>query len=115
MSITTPRILPEHLHAFLPSPTNRTPNPVRILGTVAKLHGETATLSCPGGQHAAEVTLVLNRDSHLRVGRMVDVVGKVAEVEGGRGDKKGKTIEVLGKPALMAYVTLIEVFGAWMV
>ncbi|EAS28089.3 ssDNA binding protein Ssb3 [Coccidioides immitis RS] len=79
MALTTPRILPEHLHAFLPSATNRTPNPVRIFGSVAKLHGETATLSCP--DHG-QVTLLLNRDSHLQIGRMVDVVGKVVEHEG---------------------------------
>ncbi|EEP80162.1 conserved hypothetical protein [Uncinocarpus reesii 1704] len=87
MALTTPRILPGHLHAFLPSPTNRTPNAVRIFGVVAKLHGETATLSCP---NHGEVTLVLSRDSHLQVGKMFDVVGKVVEIEGGAG------IRVLG-------------------
>ncbi|KAI1958412.1 hypothetical protein LOZ58_005144 [Ophidiomyces ophidiicola] len=87
MSLTTPRILPEHLHAFLPTPTNRNPTAARILGSVSELHGETATLSCPGH---GNVTLLLSRDSHLQVGKMSDIVGKVVEIEGATG------IRVLG-------------------
>ncbi|KAK2778451.1 hypothetical protein FQN53_001783 [Emmonsiellopsis sp. PD_33] len=87
MSLSTPRVLPEHLHAFVPGPTHSGPNTVRILGTVTALRGEHATISC--GSHG-DVTLILNRDSHLQMGRVVDVVGKVAQVDGGLG------IRVLG-------------------
>ncbi|KAL1956021.1 hypothetical protein VTO42DRAFT_7836 [Malbranchea cinnamomea] len=82
MSLPTPRLLPEHLHAFLNPGTalgSTSARTVRILGTVTALRGEYATITC--GNHG-DVTLVLNRDSHLQMGRMVDVVGKVIEVDG---------------------------------
>lgn len=49
------------------------------MGTVSALRGEFATITC--GNHG-DVNLVLNRDSHLQMGRVVDVVGKVVEAEG---------------------------------
>ncbi|KAI9370787.1 replication factor A protein 3 [Aspergillus egyptiacus] len=81
MSLQTPRILPSHLHAFNPSTTTagRSPPPVRLLGTVSSLRGDTATITC--GTHG-DVTLILKPDSHLQMGKLVEVVGKVAEVEG---------------------------------
>ncbi|PGH05146.1 hypothetical protein AJ80_08382 [Polytolypa hystricis UAMH7299] len=81
MSLSTPRLLPEHLHAFAPAP-HKSARTVRILGTVSSLRGEHASITC--GSHG-EVTLVLNRDSHIQMGRVVDVIGKVVEVEGGLG------------------------------
>lgn len=85
MSLPTPRLLPEHLHAFLnPGTTvgaSTGARTVRILGAVSALRGEYATITC--GNHG-DVNLVLNRDSHLQMGRMVDVVGKVVEAEGVR-------------------------------
>ncbi|PGH11256.1 hypothetical protein AJ79_04991 [Helicocarpus griseus UAMH5409] len=82
MSLSTPRLLPEHLHAFVPGPSHPGPNTIRILGTVTSLRGEHATITC--GSHG-DVTLILNRESHLQMGRMVDVVGRVTQVEGGLG------------------------------
>lgn len=80
MSLQTPRVLPSHLHAFNPSTSGpRSPPPVRLLGTVTALHGDTATITC--GNHG-DVTLILKPDSHLQMGKLVEVVGKVAEVEG---------------------------------
>lgn len=78
MSLSTPRILPEHLHNFTSS-NRSTPNTVRILGTVSSVRGEHATISC--GSHG-DVTVVLNRDTHIQVGRVVDIVGKVIDIEG---------------------------------
>ena len=49
------------------------------MGAVSALRGEYATITC--GNHG-DVNLVLNRDSHLQMGRMVDVVGKVVEADG---------------------------------
>jgi hypothetical protein len=81
MSLPTPRLLPEHLHAFLNPSRPGTGQPtIRILGAVSSLRGETATITC--GTHG-DVNLILNRDSHLQMGRMVDVVGKLVEGEGG--------------------------------
>ncbi|KKZ63606.1 hypothetical protein EMCG_02047 [[Emmonsia] crescens] len=82
MSLSTPRLLPEHLHAFVPGPSHSGPSTIRILGAVTALHGDHATITC--GNHG-DVTLILNREAHLQVGRMVDVVGKVTQVEGGLG------------------------------
>ncbi|OJI95992.1 hypothetical protein ASPVEDRAFT_120362 [Aspergillus versicolor CBS 583.65] len=83
MSLQTPRILPSHLHAFNPATsTSRSAPPVRLLGTVTSLCGDTATITC--GSHG-EVTLILKPDSHLQMGKLVEVVGKVAEMEGGQG------------------------------
>lgn len=64
---TTPRILSPHLSTF----AHRT---VRLLGTVTSLHGEAATIDCGG-----EITLILNRDSHLIIGHAFEVLGKVNE------------------------------------
>lgn len=75
MSLQTPRVLPSHLHAFSGSKT------VRILGTVSALHGETAVITC--GSHG-DVTLLLKPDSHLQMGKLVDIVGKVTDLDGGQ-------------------------------
>ncbi|KUL90938.1 hypothetical protein ZTR_00684 [Talaromyces verruculosus] len=83
MSLQTPRILPSHLQAFHPSSGgNQRINTVRILGTVSALRGETAVITC--GNHG-DVTLLLKPDSHLQMGKLVEVVGKVAELNGGQG------------------------------
>ncbi|OOF93211.1 hypothetical protein ASPCADRAFT_209802 [Aspergillus carbonarius ITEM 5010] len=90
MSLQTPRILPSHLHAFHSSSTSgpRSTHTVRILGTVTALRGDTATITC--GNHG-DVTLILKPDSHLQMGKLVEIVGKVADLEGG-----GVGIRVLG-------------------
>ncbi|CAI7585426.1 unnamed protein product [Penicillium glandicola] len=80
MSLQTPRILPSHLHAFHPSGASS--NTVRILGTVTALHGSTGTLTCGNN---GDVTLILKSDARLQVGKLVEVVGKVADLEGGQG------------------------------
>ncbi|KAF5014394.1 hypothetical protein F66182_14636 [Fusarium sp. NRRL 66182] len=83
MSIQTPRILPSHLQAFHSSSGgNQRVNTVRILGIVSALHGETASITC--GNHG-DVTLLLKSDSHLQMGKLVEVVGKVTELGGGQG------------------------------
>jgi hypothetical protein len=79
MSLQTPRILPSHLHAFHPS--GGSSNTVRILGTVTALHGSTGTLTCGSN---GNVTLILKSDARLQVGKLVEVVGKVADLEGGQ-------------------------------
>lgn len=81
MSLQTPRILPAHLHAFHASSAGpqRSTNTVRVLGTVTALRGDTATITCGGH---GEVTLILKPDSHLQMGKMVEIVGKVAELDG---------------------------------
>jgi uncharacterized transporter YbjL len=84
MSLQTPRVLPSHLHAFHPSSDSSTraaTQTVRLLGTVTALRGETATITC--GTHG-DVTLLLKPDSHLQMGKLVEVVGKVTELEGGQ-------------------------------
>jgi hypothetical protein len=55
-SISTPRVLPSHLHAFAPNahPTTTT---VRLLGIITTVAGDQATLTC--GSDA--VTIILNR------------------------------------------------------
>lgn len=80
MSLQTPRVLPTHLHAFHPS-SHPSTNTVRLLGTVTALRGDTATITC--GSHG-DVTLILKPDSHLQMGKLVEIVGKVSEVEGGQ-------------------------------
>lgn len=80
MSLYTPRVLPAHLHAFHPSSGSST-HTVRILGTVTALHGDTATITCGNN---GDVTLILKSDSHLQMGKLVEVVGKVTELEGGQ-------------------------------
>ncbi|RMJ22580.1 hypothetical protein PHISP_06544 [Aspergillus sp. HF37] len=90
MSLQTPRVLPAHLHAFHPSSAGpqRSTNTVRVLGTVTALRGDTATITC--GSHG-EVTLILKPDSHLQMGKMVEIVGKVADLDG-----QGLGVRVLG-------------------
>ncbi|CAL5870766.1 uncharacterized protein PFLUO_LOCUS5006 [Penicillium psychrofluorescens] len=82
MSLQTPRVLPSHLHAFHPSSGGRSTHTVRLLGTVSELRGDTATVTCGGN---GDVTLILKPDSHLQMGKLVEVVGKVADLEGGQG------------------------------
>ncbi|KAJ5312711.1 hypothetical protein PENANT_c007G05636 [Penicillium antarcticum] len=83
MSLQTPRILPSHLHAFHPSNAgSHTTYTVRLLGTVTALHGSTGTLTCGNN---GDVTLILKSDARLQVGKLVEVVGKVADLEGGQG------------------------------
>lgn len=53
-SMSTPRILPAHLHAFAPGSGYGT---VRMLGTITTVSGDQATLTC--GSDA--VTILLNR------------------------------------------------------
>ena len=52
--MSTPRILPAHLHAFAPGSATGT---VRMLGTITTVSGDQATLTC--GSDA--VTILLNR------------------------------------------------------
>lgn len=81
MSLQTPRILPSHLAAFHPtSAGSHTTYTVRLLGTVTALHGSTGTLTCGTN---GDVTLILKSDARLQVGKLVEVVGKVADLEGG--------------------------------
>ncbi|EPS32446.1 hypothetical protein POX_d05393 [Penicillium oxalicum] len=83
MSLQTPRILPSHLNAFHPSSSGpRSTHTVRILGTVSGLRGDQATLTCGNN---GDVTLLLKPDSHLQMGKLVEVVGKVTDLEGGQG------------------------------
>jgi replication factor A3 len=63
--LSTPRLTSPHLEHF----TSRT---IRLTGRVTQLRGETATLDSDGA-----VTAQLNRDAHLTVGNMVEIVGKV--------------------------------------
>jgi replication factor A3 len=63
--LSTPRLTSPHLEHF----TSRT---IRLVGRVTQLRGETATLDSDG-----VVTAHLNRDAHLTVGNMVEIVGKV--------------------------------------
>lgn len=85
MSQQTPRILPIHLSNFAPSNHNHpstATSVVRLLGTITALHGDTATLSSGG----YAVTCLLNRDAHLRLHGVYEVVGKVVNLEGGQGE-----------------------------
>ncbi|KAJ5909110.1 hypothetical protein N7495_001792 [Penicillium taxi] len=90
MSLQTPRILPAHLHAFHPSSGKSSTHTIRILGTVSALHSDTATITCGNN---GDVTLILKPDSHLQMGKLVEVVGKVADLESGQ---QGLGIRVLG-------------------
>ncbi|KAI9850272.1 MAG: hypothetical protein M1838_005955 [Thelocarpon superellum] len=65
-NIATPRIS----HAYLEAFANQT---VRIVGRVTQLRGEQATLDASGG----DVTLILTRDSHLKLDNGAEVVGRV--------------------------------------
>ncbi|KAJ5782396.1 hypothetical protein N7457_004170 [Penicillium paradoxum] len=82
MSLQTPRILPTHLQAFHPNNTGSHTYTVRLLGTVTALHGSTGTLTCGT---SGDATLILKSDARLQVGKLVEVVGKVADLEGGQG------------------------------
>ncbi|KAE8377325.1 replication factor A protein 3 [Aspergillus bertholletiae] len=89
MSLQTPRVLPTHLHAFHPSNANpHVTSTVRLLGTVTALRGDTATITCGNN---GDVPLILKPDSHLQMGKLVEVVGKVTDVEG-----QGLGLRVLG-------------------
>lgn len=82
MSLQTPRILPSHLNAFHPSSAGqRSTHTIRILGTVSSLRGDMATITCGNN---GDVTLILKPDSHLQMGKLIEVVGKVADLEGGQ-------------------------------
>ncbi|RMZ88686.1 hypothetical protein DV736_g4073, partial [Chaetothyriales sp. CBS 134916] len=79
-STTTPRVLPAHLHAFAPSAHPAT-STVRLLGIITTVDRDQATLTCG----SESVTIVLNRDSHISVNSMYEVVGKVIDLAGGQG------------------------------
>lgn len=82
MSVQTPRVLPAHLHAFHSASSARsTPHTVRLLGTVTALRGEMATVTCGNN---GDVSLILKPDSHLQLGKLVEVVGKVVDLDGGQ-------------------------------
>ncbi|KAF7593329.1 hypothetical protein BBP40_011618, partial [Aspergillus hancockii] len=61
---------------------------VRLLGTVTALRGDTATIACGDN---GDVALILKPDSHLQMGKLVEVVGKVVDVDG-----QGLGLRVLG-------------------
>ncbi|KAL4891283.1 replication factor A protein 3 [Aspergillus ambiguus] len=84
MSLQTPRVLPADLPSFHPSTANgaRSTNTVRLLGTVTALRGDRATLACGTN---GDVALVLQPSSHLQLGQLVEVVGKVTDLEGEQG------------------------------
>ncbi|KAL9083981.1 MAG: hypothetical protein Q9159_005474 [Coniocarpon cinnabarinum] len=65
MADATPRINASYLESF----ANRN---VRLVGKVKELRGDTATLDAGG-----LVTVILNRDCHLQVGRAFEIIGKV--------------------------------------
>jgi len=65
MAEQCPRINSQYLDAF----TGQT---VRITGKVSQIRGETAVIDANG-----EITVLLNRESHLRPGTAVEIVGKV--------------------------------------
>ncbi|KAM0698293.1 hypothetical protein Q7P36_001759 [Cladosporium allicinum] len=65
MSEATPRITAPYLEQF----SHQT---VRILGKVRQIRGEQATIDA-GGQ----VSVFLNRDSHLQLNHAVEIIGKV--------------------------------------
>jgi hypothetical protein len=48
---------------------------------VTALRGETAIITC--GNHG-DVTLQLKADSHLQMGKLIEVVGKVVVLDGGQ-------------------------------
>ena len=54
---------------------------IRDSGTITALHGNTGTLTCGNN---GDVTLMLKPDGRLQVGKLVEVVGKVADLEGGQ-------------------------------
>ncbi|KAJ5690137.1 hypothetical protein N7462_004529 [Penicillium macrosclerotiorum] len=71
------------MNAFHPSSGGpRSTHTIRILGTVSGLRGDTATITCGNN---GDVTLILKPDSHLQMGKLVEVVGKVTDLDGGQG------------------------------
>ncbi|KAI9747623.1 MAG: hypothetical protein M1835_002017 [Candelina submexicana] len=65
MTDATPRINAHYLDSF----QGQT---IRILGKVTQLRGEQATIDAAGN-----VTVILNRDSHLILNNAVEIIGKV--------------------------------------
>ncbi|OQO14173.1 hypothetical protein B0A48_01049 [Cryoendolithus antarcticus] len=65
MSESTPRITAQYLEQF----SHQT---VRLLGKVRQLRGEQATIDAGGN-----VSIHLNRDSHLQLNHAVEIIGKV--------------------------------------
>ncbi|PYH43835.1 putative ssDNA binding protein Ssb3 [Aspergillus saccharolyticus JOP 1030-1] len=109
MSLQTPRILPAHLHAFHPSSAN-SKHTVRILGTVSALRGDTATITC--GSAGETVTIILNPDSRLQMGKLVEIIGKVTDLdEGGIGIRLRGCTD-LGDPADCDYKIYEQVVNA---
>ncbi|KAJ5745967.1 hypothetical protein N7520_011149 [Penicillium odoratum] len=83
MSLQTPRVLPQHLSNFHPNNAAAgNIHTVSILGTVSAINGETAKITC--GTHG-DVTLILTPDENLQMGTLVEVVGKVTDIDGGIG------------------------------
>ncbi|OJK01682.1 hypothetical protein ASPACDRAFT_116630 [Aspergillus aculeatus ATCC 16872] len=109
MSLQTPRVLPAHLHAFHPSSSTTSKHTVRILGTVSALRGDTATLTCGS---SGDVTIILKPDSHLQMGKLVEVIGKVTDLnEGGVGIRLLGVTD-LGDPADCDYKIYEQVVNA---
>jgi len=52
-----------------------------MLGQITTVSGDQATLTC--GSDA--VTILLSRESHVSVGSMFEIVGKVVNLDGGQG------------------------------
>ncbi|KAI9816784.1 MAG: hypothetical protein M1827_001429 [Pycnora praestabilis] len=65
MSEVTPRVNAHYLETF----QGQT---VRILGKVTQLRGEQATVDAGGN-----ITVILNRDSHLALNNAIEIIGKV--------------------------------------
>lgn len=110
MSLQTPRVLPSHLHAFHPAAgagARSQPSTVRLLGTVTALRGETATITC--GNHG-DVTLLLKPDSHLQMGKLVEVIGKVTELDGAQVRNYPTSLVGEQKDHLLMFYILI---GTW--
>ncbi|KAJ5939069.1 hypothetical protein N7466_002203 [Penicillium verhagenii] len=100
MSLQSPRCLPQHLPNFHPNSTPAgTTHTVCVLGTVSALNGDSAKITC--GSHG-DVTLILTPDDNLQMGKLVEVVGKVTDVEGGVGLRVLETTD-WGNPADLDY------------
>ncbi|KAI5287613.1 hypothetical protein KEM54_005870 [Ascosphaera aggregata] len=107
MSSSTPRVLPEHLHNFVES-NRSTPNTVRLLGTVSSVRGDQATISC--GSHG-DINVILNRDTQVQIGRCVDIVGRVVDIDGTLGMRILGAVDC-GDPSSVdykIYETLVDV------
>ncbi|CAI7620010.1 unnamed protein product [Penicillium bialowiezense] len=78
----TPRILPQHLEAFnCAPPGSNTAYTVRLLGTVTALDGANGTLTCGNN---GDIALMLKAESHLQIGKLFEVIGKVSPLENGQ-------------------------------